>query len=372
MASLSRRAGVARPSARCARPARPLLAGVAATAAVAACATGPARTVEVSLSADEAPPALAVRRSAVTTVSFLDASGAPWPIAALHVSAGAPTAVREPTHPHVATLRTEARHGAGNVVAFLDGLDEPVHLTLARDAPEAPRLRVTVTRPRGDAGPAASATHPHPASADAVGDPVREWLAANPDAVAGAADPARRLAAAARRLRGEVARQPDVPAAGDLDGPVTVVEFFDYGCGHCRRSLGAAKAALARSGVRVEFREHPILGEASLRAARLALAADMQGRCLEAHVALMGWPGDLGAEGLPEALAAAAGLDAGRLREDMTSPAVAARLDANRRLAGRLGVTGTPAFLFLGPDSVEAFPGAVDAARMGELVASVE
>ena len=354
---------------------RACLVAVAALAAVAGGADGtPARTIELSMAAGETAPALSVTRSAVTTVTFLDADGAPWPIASLHVSAGAPTAQREPTHPHVATLRTDARQAGGNVVAFLEGLAEPVHLAVARDAPAGSRIRVTVARARGNAGGAAtSGSHSSdPGSAADVRDVVREYLLANPDVVREAMDPSRQLASKVRGLRGEIVGQPDVPAAGDLAGAVTVVEFFDYGCGFCRNSLDAAKAAVAQADVRVEFREYPILGADSTRAARLALAADYQGRYLEAHTALMAWDGDLGDESLPEALAALVGLDAGRLREDMDSAAVAGRIEANRRLAGRLGVSGTPAFLVLGRDAVEVSPGALDAPRMRDLIAAVE
>ena len=355
------------------------LAAFAATAlvAVATPALGDgmgssARVVELSLAPDEAVPRLAVNRSAVTTVTFFDAGGAPWPIAALHVSAGAPTAQREPTHPHVATLRTDARQSAGNVVAFLEGLSEPVHLALSRDAPAASRVRVAIDRLRGSS--TADASGPRGMAADPadVGALVREYLLANPDVVEEATDPSRRLAAKVRSLRGEVVGQAGVPAAGDLSGAVTVVEFFDYSCGYCRSSLDAAKTALAQAGVRVEFREYPILGETSNRAARLALAADFQGRYLEAHTALMAWSGDLGDEGLPEALAAAVGLDAAQLRVDMVSPEVASRIEANRRLAGDIGVSGTPAFLFLGPDAVHVAPGALNVARMRDLIAAVE
>ena len=323
--------------------------------------------------AEETAPALSVTRSAVTTVTFLDVEGLPWPIASLHVSAEAPTAQREPTHPHVATLRTDARQASGNVVAFLEGLAEPVHLALARDAPASTRLRIAIARSRGtpaaaDPGPAAS---PLTGGGD-VGDLVRDYLLANPDAVREAMDPARQLAARVRSLRSEIVRQSGVPAVGDLSGTVTVVEFFDYACGFCRQSAAALKAAMERPGVRVELREYPILGEGSVRAAKLALAAGAQGRYIEAHTALMEWPGSLDVDGLPEDLAAAVDLDAARLRVDMESPDVSARIESNRRLAGRLGVSGTPAFLILGPDSVEVSPGALDAGRMRELIAAVE
>lgn len=66
------------------------------------------------------------------------------------------------------------------------------------------------------------------------------------------------------------------------------------------------------------------------------------------------------------------GLDMTRLRADMESPEVAGLIAANRRLAGRLGVSGTPAFLFLGPELVGVSPGALDASGMADLIASVQ
>ena len=64
-------------------------------------------------------------------------------------------------------------------------------------------------------------------------------------------------------------------------------------------------------------------------------------------------------------------MDAARLRADMESPEIVDLIAANRRLASRLGVTGTPAFLFLGPESVQVSPGALDTARMAETIAAV-
>ena len=343
-----------------------------AQAAPAASESVGVRVVDLSLAADEAVPRLSVARAAVTTVTFLDADGAPWPISTLHVSEGGPTAAREPSHPHVATLRADARQPAGSVVAFLEGLAEPVHLAVSRDAPAAPRIRIRIARRHREArADAVGAAVARPAP-DAVEGIVREYLLANPGVLRDAMDPSRQMAAKVRDLRGEIVGRPDVPAAGDPSGAVTVVEFFDYACGFCKRSLDAMRTALARPNVRVELREYPILGEGSLRAARLALAADLQGRYLDAHEALMERPGGLDGENLPEELASALGLDAARLRTDMDSPGVAALIAANRRLAGRLGVTGTPAFLFLGPESVEVSPGALDASRMADLIASVE
>ena len=353
------------------------MAVVAATAVlvhVAASASESAagvREIDLSLAAQEPAPRLSVAKAAITTVTFLDANGAPWPIEALHVSDGAPPAASEASHPHVATLRAAARQHAGNVVAFLEGLTEPVHLEVSRDAPAASRIRIRIARARRGVGEMASSEAAAPVAHEAVEGIVREYLLANPGVLRDAMDPSRQLAANVRHLRAQIVGQPGVPAEGDASASVTVVEFFDYGCGYCKRSLDAVRTALDQPGVRVELREYPILGEGSARAARLALAADLQGRYLDAHMALMERPGNLQDESLPDELASALGLDAKRLRADMASPEVEGRIAANRRLAGRLGVNGTPAFLFFGPASVEVSPGALDAARMAELIGAV-
>ena len=214
----------------------------------------------------------------------------------------------------------------------------------------------------GGAGPVAAA----PVDAS-MGSVIRDYLLANPDVLREALDPKRQLAAQAAHLRAEFLGAPGIPVAGDPDGPVTVVEFFDYRCGFCKRSLEAVHAALERPGVRVELREYPILGPDSERAARLALAAGMHGRYLDAHLVLMEREEGFGEE-LIEELAGVLGLDAARLRADMESPEVQARINANRELAGRLGVTGTPAFFVAGPERIEAVPGALDAARLNRLI----
>ena len=346
---------------------------VSALASTALCAddTLPSvRRIELSLADDEAIPHVSIGRSAVATVAFTDADGTPWPISALHVSDGGPTIQKQPSHPHVATL--QGRTAKGNVVALLEGLTQPVHLAVYRDATPTSPIRVTIARSRHRMAANAPRTAAASPPRDAIEQIVREYLLANPGLIRDALDPARQLADNVRDMRDEIIGHPEVPAAGDLSGDVTVVEFFDYSCGYCKRSLEAVRAALAHEGVRVELREYPILGAGSTRAAQLALAASVQGRYLDAHLALMERAGGYESESLPEELASSLGLDAARLRQDMESPDVDARIEANRRLAGRLGVTGTPAFLFLGPESVEVAPGSIDASRMAEMISSVQ
>ena len=335
------------------------------------------RTIALDLSTDEAVPELALRPGHLATVSLADAAGAPLRIVEIESSDGIEVG-RPASHPHVATLRqTGRRRAEGSLVVFVDGVGTPVHLSLSPDAPYAHRVVVAIDPDEPQQGPADGGRNAEEregtgaASAAAIETVIHDYLLANPQVLRDALDPARQLAANARRLRDEIVGQPQVPAAGDLSGAVTVVEFFDYGCGYCKRSVDAVQAAVALPGVRLELREYPILGEASARTARLALAAGEQGRYLDAHWTLMERPDGLDEDSLPEELAAMLGLDAARLRADMASPQVQARIDANRQLARRIGVTGTPAFLVFGPDAVEISPGGLDAERLTGLVASV-
>lgn len=331
------------------------------------------RVINLAVSETEAVPALSVPKGRLTTVTFVDGSDEPWPIRRVVASEGAPIVEREASHPHVATLRGRERDRTGDVVVLLDGLDDPIHLQIARGALTAPRVRIRIGRDRAVADALAGLVGAaQPLARKEVETIIRDYLLANPEVLREAMDPSRQLVSKALALRGELVGSEGVPVGGDPSGTVTVVEFFDYNCGFCKRSLDAVRAVAAQPGVRLELRDYPILGEESMIASRLALAAGIQGRYLDAHYALMQRTEGFGAAELPDELAATLGLDAARLRVDMGSAEVTARIEANRALARRLGVTGTPAFLVLGRESAQVSPGALDEVRLLEMIASVE
>ncbi|WP_235523981.1 DsbA family protein [Sphingomonas sp. Leaf33] len=131
---------------------------------------------------------------------------------------------------------------------------------------------------------------------------------------------------------------------GNPNGDVTVVTYMDYACGYCRASLPEIEQLLASDpGVRIVYRELPILSADSRTAAAWAVAAAEQGKYLPFHTALF-------AAGRPTqdavmAAAAKAGLDVARARTVVASPTTAAELDRNLRTAGAIGMTGTPAWV---------------------------
>ena len=154
------------------------------------------------------------------------------------------------------------------------------------------------------------------------------------------------------------------PTLGNPDGDVTLVEFFDYNCGYCRRTSGVLQQLLeADPEVRVLLREWPILGEGSRFAARASLAAQQQGRYQEFHRALLELPGQATEKNVMDT-ARRLGLDVEQLRRDMAAPEVDAHLARSDQLARALGFRGTPGFVV----GNTVAPGFIELERLQELV----
>tara|TARA_R110002073_G_scaffold157360_1_gene312804 strand:+ start:245 stop:982 length:738 start_codon:yes stop_codon:yes gene_type:complete len=211
---------------------------------------------------------------------------------------------------------------------------------------------------------------------DRVRELVRETILANPevlveaiaileeraaqDRVTGSAD----MIAAQRE---QLEQDPNAPVLANADGDVTIVEFFDYNCPYCRRAAPTIENLVeADPGIRLVYREWPILGEGSVFAARAALASRQQGLYEEFHWAMMDMSGRA-EERSVLTIAAEIGLDIDQLRADMEAPEVAEHIETSMRLADLLGITGTPTFI-LGQNLV---PGAVEQEVLQRLVDEV-
>lgn len=121
---------------------------------------------------------------------------------------------------------------------------------------------------------------------------------------------------------------------------VTLAYFYDYACGYCRRSNPDIERLLAEDkGLRVVYRDFPILGPDSVAAARASLAASKSGRFGTFHDALY-QAGNPSTETI-----AIAGNASGITPEQARDPSIDAEIDKNYRLAGQLGATGTPLFV---------------------------
>lgn len=132
---------------------------------------------------------------------------------------------------------------------------------------------------------------------------------------------------------------------GDTNGEVTLVEFFDYNCSVCKRTLATMeKLKKDVPGLRVIYKEFPILMESSVIAAKAAMASQKQGKYAEFHKAMMLNLGNLTEDRIFE-IAREVGLDDKLMAIDMALPDLNIRLQKNHTLAQTLGITGTPGFV---------------------------
>lgn len=146
-------------------------------------------------------------------------------------------------------------------------------------------------------------------------------------------------------LRRALERDPTAPVLGNPKGDVTLTEFFDYNCPHCKTLLPTMQKLIAADPkLRVVFREWPVFGEGSEFAARAALAALQQGKYWPVHSALMGIRGRATETTVRRALTGT-GVDEQRLTRDMDSAAVSDHIAGSYRLADHMGLVGTPTLI---------------------------
>src|SRR5450631_3549376 len=144
-----------------------------------------------------------------------------------------------------------------------------------------------------------------------------------------------------------VLRDPDIPAAGNADGDITIVEYFDYQCPYCRKLEPELRQVVQDDGkVRLVLKDWPILGPVSVVAARMALASKYQDKFLKAHEALISVNSKLTEPRIRELLAGA-GIDVDRLDRDLAgnAKAIDAILARNNDQATAFGFRGTPSFI---------------------------
>lgn len=162
----------------------------------------------------------------------------------------------------------------------------------------------------------------------------------------------------------ELFNDPDSPTAGNPKGDVTIVEFFDYSCGYCKAVQPTIQELLDNDkNIHFVFKEFPILGPDSLRAAKAALAAAKQGKYVSLHAGLMASKERLTQEGILR-IASSAGLDVERLEKDIDDPAIAKNIEKTNKLGGAIGARGTPTFVI----GDKLYPGALPIEQIKAIV----
>ncbi|HHI82037.1 MAG TPA: DsbA family protein [Rhizobiales bacterium] len=209
-----------------------------------------------------------------------------------------------------------------------------------------------------------------------IGTLVREYLLKNPEVLRDAFRELERRTEEAKAKSAKLAIASNAKelyrAKGDLiagnpDGKITLVEFFDYNCGFCKRSFSdILKLAETDKDLKIVIKEFPILGPGSLEAARISIASQKQAKYWEFHLALMTARGRMNGDKAMK-IAKKIGLDIKKLKQDMEAPIVREILARNMKLAEALNIQGTPAFLV----DDQLFPGAVGFSRLAGAITRI-
>lgn len=177
-------------------------------------------------------------------------------------------------------------------------------------------------------------------------------------------------AAAMKDYAGALVNSPRNIVVGNPQGDVTLVEFFDYNCGYCKRAAADLREMIkADPKLRVVLRDFPVLGPESVEASLVAIAAKNQikgDKYWDFHQKLLDGRGRVGKE---KAIAVAKefGADPAKLEKDMQSAEVRAAIEETMRIADALKLQGTPAFVV----GDEIIFGAVGEAPLKTAIASV-
>jgi len=198
---------------------------------------------------------------------------------------------------------------------------------------------------------------------------VHDYLMAHPEVLpkAMAELESRQNASQLAKFRPDLERASAGTVLGNPQGRVTLIEFTDYACGFCRRSVDDVDALIAANpDLRVIVRELPILTPSSADAAKMAIAAAEQGRYAQFHKAMFE-AGNPSAKTIASA-AATAGLDMDRALRIAADPGTEAELVRNLDLAKQLGFSGTPSWVV--GDAM--LSGAVGRDSLAEAIASAQ
>jgi protein-disulfide isomerase len=208
---------------------------------------------------------------------------------------------------------------------------------------------------------------------------VQDYLMENPEIISIAIrelqrrQTVSRMAPAIQMYRGYLENDPETGVMGNPQGDVTIVEFFDYRCGYCRRHFPEVMQLVQSDGnIRYMPRQFPVLdrtGETpvSLLAAKAALAAHKQGKFAEFHIAAMTAEGSLTEDKIYQ-IAGSVGLNVTRLKADMNDKLLGKSIQNTLAIGKDIGFEGTPGYIIgndviLGAEGRNRMKEAVDRAR---------
>ncbi len=206
---------------------------------------------------------------------------------------------------------------------------------------------------------------------------IADWLIKNPEALADSLSnmqkhfeqaEEKRVLSLLKSNRNEVYRNKSDFALGKKTAPITIIEFFDYNCGYCKRAFAPLmKVANKSNDIRVVFKEFPILSPTSRKAAEYALALDDNLHYITFHTKLMNHRGNISDAVLSKTLVQM-NIDEAELLQKISKnrKKIDAHLQSTSTLARRLGINGTPGFII----NDEIYAGALDKDELNAAIAS--
>ena len=157
---------------------------------------------------------------------------------------------------------------------------------------------------------------------------------------------------------------PEDMILGNPKGTISIVEFFDYQCGYCKKMLRVLlRATEDHPDLKVILKEYPILGPVSVTAAQASLASRRQGKYKNFHQSLMLMNGRLSERAIFK-IAGEVGLNIDKLKADMADPEIFSLLNTTRELGQKLSIRGTPALVV----NNEIIPGAINLKKLRNLI----
>lgn len=190
-----------------------------------------------------------------------------------------------------------------------------------------------------------------------LGQLIRDYILKNPEVIQEAfeeLDRKQKVAEADQQKKALLAVGPKLNSAdegiviGNPKGDVTLVEFFDYNCGYCKKAMTDIMAMIkADPNLRVILRDFPVLGPDSIDASLVALAARSQfpgDKYMEFHQALLSSKGRIGKDRVFE-VAKSLGADIDKLKKELDSGEPRKLVESTMRIADQLKIGGTPSFV---------------------------
>jgi protein-disulfide isomerase len=258
-------------------------------------------------------------------------------------------------------------------------------MTTTQDTHSAMHIRLFLAVPAlalllaAQAWPARASDHAlSPTQKKQVEEIVRQYLLKNPEVMVEAinslrareeSEEAKSTQEIIAKRQADLERDPASPVAGNPKGDVTLVEFFDYRCGYCKRVHETVQGVIKKDGnVRFVYKEFPVLGPESMFAARAALAAFKlaPGKYPALHEKIMALPSRSIDEENVMAQIAAVGLDPKVVRKRMEDPAIMKEIERTQELAETLRIRGTPSFVV----GDMLIPGATDEETLRQAIAA--